>query len=454
MTKFVLSFAVFLAAATTQNLSSVLQSTQALSSLYSNLTAFPEFLSQLNELQNITFLAPNNDAIARLVQSPFGRTLQADQALLLAHYSYHVLNGSFYTFETAELVSTLLEFGPYSQVSTGQAVEVVPGPDPLSPSDVTFFSGLNSTARLIGHAFNFSGGVVHIIDNFLIIPQNLSVTAVQANLTSAVGAVMAAGRIWLGLFDGLQDATVFLPTNEAYREIGSILENISEFNMSSICNYQAVDDLLYLDDLKNGSYQSFQFANISVVVRGDDVFIGNAKIVVPNLLVRGGIAHVIDRVLNPYNITVNPHIVDSSAAFAGALPVSYLPFVEDVATSTIDLPDPAASQSSATTTSSTEDSQNRQTSLGLSTSAKAGIGVGIGLGFVFVVSLIFFYVRTRRKARKDANTSTTEISPAEKDLAAELPGSGRSPHDLRAELDGISRAELEATVPGVSIVAK
>lgn len=84
-----------------------------------------------------------------------------------------------------------------------------------------------------------TGGVIHVIDHFLIPPQNITETAVQANLTAAVGAITKA-KLGSAL-DSLSDVTVFVPDNEAFQGIGNLLANLSETDLTSILEYHVVN---------------------------------------------------------------------------------------------------------------------------------------------------------------------------------------------------------------------
>ena len=82
---------------------------------------------------------------------------------------------------------------------------------------------------------NFTGGVVHVIDNVLTLPQSISDTAVAAGLSGAVGALTKANLA--EPVNMLRDVTVFVPNNMAFEAIGSSLPNMTTQQLASILQY-------------------------------------------------------------------------------------------------------------------------------------------------------------------------------------------------------------------------
>ena len=290
----------------------------------SNLTTYlgalsPEFVSTLGSLQNVTLLAPNNDAFSTFLNSSAGSALASsgnNSALIEAILSYHVLNGTYESFgENASFVPTALQPPTYANVTGGQRVHVVPGSD----GSTAFFSGLLANSSTVGNATNFTGGVIHVIDAFLVVPQNVSATAIEANLTAAVGALTKADLA--SAVDGLQDVTIFVPDNEAFRSIGNLVGNLTMENLTSILTYHVINGTVgYSTDLMNMTLPTLNGENITISIIGENVFVNSAKVTVPNVLVANGVVHVIDGVLNPANATAAPNSSEetSTPAFEGA----------------------------------------------------------------------------------------------------------------------------------------
>jgi len=141
---------------------------------------------------------------------------------------------------------------------------------------------------------NFTGGVIHIVDSLLTMPQNISTTAVAANLTSATGALMSAGIV--ETLDDLMDVTVFVPNNEAFTAIGSALPNMTKEQLTSILEYHVVNGTVgYSSMLSNMSLMTMGGMNVTISMSNGSVFVNSAKVVTPNVLVANGVVHVIDK---------------------------------------------------------------------------------------------------------------------------------------------------------------
>ena len=82
---------------------------------------------------------------------------------------------------------------------------------------------------------NFTGGVIHVVDNVLTEPQNISTTAVAAGLSSAAGALMNTSLV--NPLDTMMDVTVFVPNNTAFQAIGSALGSLNTQQLASILEY-------------------------------------------------------------------------------------------------------------------------------------------------------------------------------------------------------------------------
>ena len=70
---------------------------------------------------------------------------------------------------------------------------------------------------------NFTGGVIHVIDRLLVLPEVISDTLTTANLTGLRGALNATNL--LEAVDTVPDVTIFASSTEAFRDIGSALAN-------------------------------------------------------------------------------------------------------------------------------------------------------------------------------------------------------------------------------------
>lgn len=148
---------------------------------------------------------------------------------------------------------------------------------------------------------NFTGGVIHIIDTVLTIPQLVSSTAVAANLTSLAGALKTTNLV--STVDSLKDVTIFAPSNSAFQAIGSAIGTLTTAQLSSILTYHVVQGTVgYSSILSNTTLKTVNGENVTITIEDGSVFVNSAKVVTPNVLVAGGVVHVIDRyVFSPFS---------------------------------------------------------------------------------------------------------------------------------------------------------
>lgn len=320
-----------------QDLMTALSDQPMLSNLTTYLSLFPSLMSSISKMSNVTLLAPSNMAFEAALGSSTASAFSAnDTQAITALLEYHVLNGTYSNFSMMpQFVPTALMSGMYANVSNGQVVEAIGS----NGTNTTFFSGLlsNSTSS---NMTNFTSGVIYTIDRFLTLPTNISDTAVQLNLRSAVGALEVAGLA--DAVDALQNVTCFVPDNAAFQAIGSALATTSKSDLSRILEYHVVNgSVLYSPSIMNGSnVTSMNGLEITITTEMENgtevIFVNSARVLTPNVLVANGVVHVIDNVLNPGNRTAK---ADTSAtsdapAFSGASSVSEEPFTSGVASAT------------------------------------------------------------------------------------------------------------------------
>lgn len=162
---------------------------------------------------------------------------------------YHIIQGNYSNITDTSFLPTSLLPPQYTNVTGGQRVEAV-----RNGQDIRFFSGLLQNSTVVNASIPFSGGTVHIIDQLLTLPQNISATAVALNLTSAVGAAQTLNLT--ETLDYTQDLTCFLPNNAAFARIGGNLANLTTENLTSILSYHVIPGLYYSTNITNGTSMS------------------------------------------------------------------------------------------------------------------------------------------------------------------------------------------------------
>lgn len=118
-----------------------------LSNLTTILGAYPEIVSALDSGTYSTFLAPDNGAWTKLLNSSAGQNLFDDTSLVSALFKYHVLSGTWHTSDFAGSTkfpaTDLLPSSNYSSVAGGQVVESM-----HDGGSTVFYSGLSSNSTI------------------------------------------------------------------------------------------------------------------------------------------------------------------------------------------------------------------------------------------------------------------------------------------------------------------
>lgn len=392
---------------TGQSLIDVLSDTPELGNFTTWLTLFPDFSTQLTQVQDVTILAPDNIAFGELLNSSAGVNL-TDQVGGAAFLSYHMLEGTYNTIDnliTQEFLSTGLQSTQYTNVTGGQRVHV-------QASSGLVDSGLASTSRIISRPLTFEGGVVYVIDIPLTIPVNFSTTAVDLNLTACVGA--STSTELLDVFDLRQDVTIFVPNNEAFNNIGNLISNFTTEDLTNIMSYHAVSGrVVYSDTYRGTSLPTLDSGkNLTITALNNDVYVNSARILISDILIANGVIHVIDNVLNPDHRTVGPVDGTSQVAFANAV-------AGNASGLTSGVPSPTGTSKSSETSTPAG---------GLSKGALSGAIVGGVIGGLVIIGAVVFIWRRKRQGSK-ARTESSGAAERKEFLSddygkAELSGAG------------------------------
>jgi len=229
----------------------------------------------------------------------------------------------------------------YSNVTGGQVVEAR-----MQDDEVQFVSGLKQVSTVAQPNVNYTNGVVHIIDDVLMIPGNLTSTAQNANLTAFLGAAENASVASTLL--GAEDLTIFAPSNAAFQDIGSLTGNLTMDQLANILSYHVIEGTVaYSSDLSNTSLTTLQGDDVEITIANGSVMVNNATVTNANILFAGGVIHVIDQVLNPNQMSSNSssNSSDSDNAFGATSTASEVPFTSGQPTPTTTITDLVTSTS-------------------------------------------------------------------------------------------------------------
>ncbi|CUS10353.1 unnamed protein product [Tuber aestivum] len=313
-----------------QSINELLSGVPELSNFTSLALTDPGFIATLSGASNITILAPNNQALKAV---PAYITDHADHVRALL--DYHVLNGTYRSGDFGDepkFWPTLLTHPHFVNLTVGEKQVVKAA---RMGDHGTVYSGLDRPAMVSRADMNFNGGLVHIIDSALVLPANVSTTAISSNLTAVAGALVTSNLAHT--VNALSGITIFAPSNGAFQAIGNLVGRLSPEELASILNYHVVPVRAFTVDLTNNQkLETAQGGEITVRTSNGDVYVNGAKVITTNIITNNGVIHIIDGVLNPNATDDEPDTGASTQApaFPSATGSSDVPFTSGVPTPT------------------------------------------------------------------------------------------------------------------------
>ena len=270
----------------------------------SDLTIFKDLVDQfdvwnpLESMANITVLAPNNAAYELL--GSIGLNLSEMGAdFTVPVLKYHFLEGiynstAFSHSAHATIVHTAL---------TGLN-QTASAPVKLSDHDgsQTVEGGLQLSAGVVQADIGFEGGVLHTLNSTLVAPHNISATAFMNGLYAFLQAMDDSGMV--GELESLRDATLFIPTDAAWRKYKkSLRDNGDQADLARVLRYHSIEGrVLYHSDVTTHK-QGFKTVEGQAVELDTDsrghVKVNGVATIKEDLVWYGGVAYLIDEVLVP-----------------------------------------------------------------------------------------------------------------------------------------------------------
>lgn len=175
---------------------------------------------------------------------------------------------------------------------------------------------------------------------------SVSSTLTYSNLTALTGALEATDLV--ATLEGLKDVTIFAPTNDAFQAIGGSLEGVSVEALADVLTYHVVSGTVgYSTELTSGAtLETVQGEDVTITIEDGAVFVNAARVINADILVAGGVVHVIDSVLNPEKPSADPEptLTTATPQFPYSQ-VSTVPFTSGQATETSVLSELSASTS-------------------------------------------------------------------------------------------------------------
>ena len=224
---------------------------------------------------------------------------QEEKDVLTDILLYHVV--------TASVPSSAVTDGMIATMANGDKAK-------FGVSGATVYVG---TATVTTADVQSSNGIIHVIDQVLMPPENIPDTASSTGIhDSLVSAVLQAEL--LATLEGDGPFTVFAPTDQAFVEAGidlAALDNPQgKATLQDILLYHVVESELLssnLSDCMNVNTANGQTASFSLI---KDAMINDANITIPDVITSNGVIHVIDKVLTP---TDTPNDIPRTAMCTG-----------------------------------------------------------------------------------------------------------------------------------------
>ncbi|KAL2268446.1 hypothetical protein VTJ83DRAFT_3292 [Remersonia thermophila] len=294
-----------------------------------NVTTFRSILERHSDIyeglpQGVTVLAPNDNAFRKL-----GDWNNWDEQRLRATLRYHVLKTKVGMSSVHKgdptWKATLLADEAFTTATGGQRLIVTKQPDDA----VVFTSGFADRGTVVARDLAFDGGLVQVIDSAMRVPEDIDATARRAytDLTAFVGALYAAGL--MSELARLRDVTVFAPRNAAFQRLAGTLEGMDAEALRRVLRYHIVPGAARPSwDLPTGAeLPSADHGNkVAILRHANFVFANSAEIVQPDILIRNGVVHLIDNLLNPDRAAAKPNTAALTTAqppvFAATVPPS------------------------------------------------------------------------------------------------------------------------------------
>jgi uncharacterized surface protein with fasciclin (FAS1) repeats len=278
-------------------------------------SSLPDVVDVLKSAGPLTLFAPTDAAFAQLPPATLD-AVSKNQTLLASVLSYHVLAGTAFVPDANTPARQVVK------TATGESLRV----DVAAGPKVSLAFGLG-TSDVTG-SVTATNGIVHVVNKVLIPPAAASQTAVDAKLNRLVAALQKVNLV--STVDGLKDVTIFAPLDAAFEALDKFAADskltITDELLANVLKTHIIPSVVYSTDIVKAksipSVETVSKAALSVNFDGKSVLIngaGNAnpaKVVIADVLIKGGVVHVIDSVLLP---KLNGQPVSSAMSTAAPL---------------------------------------------------------------------------------------------------------------------------------------
>ncbi|WQF87723.1 Putative FAS1 domain-containing protein [Colletotrichum destructivum] len=257
-----------------------------------------DLLERFETAKKSTFLAMTDDALLGLAN--WGLNMSSiDPMLARGILEYHFLEGVYTSSDPSlrtdiQLVHSVLRPPILNNVTDGPAVK-------LSVILDSFYveSGIQKVMRINESDIGHDNGVLHTINSNLVLPHNISETTKLGNLHGFWNIIE---RSHTGeALETMKDVTIFLPNDRAVRRRRSLLDSLSIEELAMFATNHAIpNQVLYHSAFATDGSEYQTLSGLKVTIRHDsrgDVFVNEAKVLRQDVLIFGGVAHILDDVL-------------------------------------------------------------------------------------------------------------------------------------------------------------
>mmetsp|Transcript_32065 Transcript_32065/g.45579 ORF Transcript_32065/g.45579 Transcript_32065/m.45579 type:complete len:740 (-) Transcript_32065:422-2641(-) len=264
----------------------------------STLTKFLQLAGLVETLEGdgpFTVFAPTDYAFSKLGNSTL-ESLMDDNEALKTILLYHVVSGNVKKEDLEEGVVTTL---------SGATIDVE-----FHGGFFGFFGRdvkLNGNAEVTTFDILGSNGVIHLIDEVLLPPDNIVTVAASNGFNTLIAAIAAANLT--SVLQGEGPFTIFAPTDAAFDKLPSgTLDSLlaDPATLARILQYHVISGRIESGDLKEGAVATLEGQNIDVDFQyifffflNGIVLNGESEVITTDIKASNGIIHSIDEVLIP-----------------------------------------------------------------------------------------------------------------------------------------------------------
>ncbi|KAK5651904.1 hypothetical protein OQA88_11563 [Cercophora sp. LCS_1] len=262
--------------------------------------------SGINITQNVLVYAPTDAAIQRR-RLPGGLLARGEadntaEAKATAEYSLFPKPEGDLEYKRTSVCSDVVGPGAVdymSFLSDPEYVNLPPGNNAsivqknvLNAGLPVVFSGLGDSVKVTGLDIPFDHGSIRPVSEFLTLPRLLSYTLPFIAADKTLAVLNQTGL--LGQFDTVPGVTFLAPDDRAYPA-----DLPTEVLAEILRRHLIVGLPIFTSDLKHGdSYKTLAGTTVTVTVQCGNVFIGGARILAGDAIVKNGVVHTVNKLLD------------------------------------------------------------------------------------------------------------------------------------------------------------